>query len=208
MSQPIPYASKGTDKDTPQPVNPTARVAIFFGLMALPVSFLVVVMGGMSGGLFFLALHAITLAALISGSIAIFKTIHRKMAIVGMSLPVIALLALYLFWAGGDPVPRLTNLRVATSKATLVSVQASLKQFQLDNTRLPTTAEGLQALLQSPPSLERTWHGPYIPADSIEDAWGQPLIYRNPSKSNPAGYDLFSTGRDGLPDTSDDVKIP
>ena len=208
MPEPLSYASADTDKETPRPRNQAALIAISLGGIASSLSFLAVAMGGIPGGLFFLAAHALALGALVAGVVALFKPLHRKLAVIGMAMPLVALAILWLFWVGSDPTPRLTALRTTASLTTIAAVNNGLKQFQIDNARLPTTAEGLQALLQPPPGLERTWRGPYVPADSLEDGWHQPLVYRSPGKTNPGGYDLFSSGRDETPDTADDIHSP
>lgn len=40
---------------------------------------------------------------------------------------------------------------------------------------------------------------------NFKDPWGNDYVYRYPGKRNPDSYDLFSTGADHLPDTTDDV---
>jgi general secretion pathway protein G len=192
----------------PSPGEGEGWAAISLSATAIALSFFVVAMGGMAGGLFFLLLHAVTAGALIAGGIAYFRGFRRKIAIATIAVPLMLLFSLYLFWVGGDPTPRLTQSRAAASTMAMVPIRDALKQFQIDNARLPTTGEGLDALLNAPIGLERTWNGPYIPTDATKDAWEQPLNYRHPAKRNSSGYDLFSSGRDGIPDTSDDVKSP
>lgn len=50
--------------------------------------------------------------------------------------------------------------------------------------------------------------GPFMDKDAAEDPWGQPFSYRSPGKTHPGAYDLISAGRDGMPDTRDDIEAP
>ena len=55
-----------------------------------------------------------------------------------------------------------------------------------------------------PPGLER-WHGPYLNHDVVNDPWEHPYIYRFPGIQHPGGFDLLSTGPDGIKGTRDDI---
>jgi len=97
---------------------------------------------------------------------------------------------------------------------SLAKVRADLKQFrialrvyELDNEGIPSTAQGLDALLRrpTPPPVPKNWLGPYWEATTIPvDAWGNPYVYRCPGVEN--AFDLFSCGPDGQPGTADDIR--
>jgi general secretion pathway protein G len=90
-----------------------------------------------------------------------------------------------------------------------LTMQTPLNQYRADMGDFPSTTEGLQALLTPPLGKERTWRGPYLdlnPPDKMPlDAWGQPYNYRYPGTHNKSGYDLFSSGPDKIPGTTDDI---
>lgn len=90
-------------------------------------------------------------------------------------------------------------------QAAVVDIKANLatalKLYQLDNGTFPTTEEGLQALLTSPPGAKQ-WHGPYVGAPP-RDPWGREYRYVCPGRHG--AYDLFSVGLDGQEGTADDV---
>jgi len=108
-------------------------------------------------------------------------------------------------------VPRLVGKAgQAKESAALAQVQMfkqALNQFELDCGRFPTTAEGLRALVEKPPALPDSakWtrypDQPFVP----KDPWGNDFVYRQPGRVNTDGYDLFSPGPDGRPDTEDDI---
>ena len=73
----------------------------------------------------------------------------------------------------------------------------------------PTVYEGeLLALLEIPEDEDAAeyWDGPYVEsASELQDAWGVDLWYQSPGTHNPNGYDLASSGPDGVFGTEDDI---
>ncbi len=86
--------------------------------------------------------------------------------------------------------------KVKAARAQIELLGTALDTFRLDVGRYPTTQEGLVALRQQPPGLER-WDGPYLKKDVPLDPWGRPYIYHSPGDHGP--YDLLSYGADGTP---------
>ncbi len=86
--------------------------------------------------------------------------------------------------------------RVGTTKSTLSTTASALDLFKLDNSRYPTTQEGLDALIHKPADA-KTWpNGGYIKGGMPKDGWGNDLQYIVPgSEGKP--YDLYSFGADG-----------
>ncbi|MFZ9519333.1 MAG: type II secretion system protein GspG [Silvanigrellaceae bacterium] len=92
----------------------------------------------------------------------------------------------------------------AKKKETAVkvnNVQASLLKYQAEIGRFPSTAEGLEALLNNPGAGAK-WSGPYIGAeDDIKDAWGNKFEYELTAK----GSKMVSWGPDSQSGTEDDL---
>jgi general secretion pathway protein G len=86
-------------------------------------------------------------------------------------------------------------------------LKTALNMFSIDCGRLPTTAEGLQALITRPTNLPKQgrWQGPYWDPSNLRDPWGHEYVYRCPGLHNSNGYDLYSVGPDGIKDDSDDI---
>jgi len=84
----------------------------------------------------------------------------------------------------------------------------ALELYKIDNGEYPTTEQGLKALIARPeaaPPLE-SWKGPYIQEKkNTLDPWGRPYRYTCPGRYNKYGYDLSSTGSDGIGGTEDDM---
>ncbi len=85
----------------------------------------------------------------------------------------------------------------AKSKAAVIQISnlaTVLDLYQLETGRLPTTSEGLGALVDKPPSAE-IWNGPYVKKqESLIDPWGREYEYRAPGEHG--AYDLFTLGAD------------
>ena len=76
----------------------------------------------------------------------------------------------------------------------------ALCDFARDCGRHPTTAEGLDALMTRPSSVQDgRWKGPYLDGTSIRlDPWGRPYVYACPSANTTNQFDLYSCGPDGV----------
>lgn len=95
-------------------------------------------------------------------------------------------------------------------KAAKIFVTQSLKipltAYKIDIGSYPSTAEGLQALIQAPANKSGSWKKPYI-EELPTDPWGNPYQYRFPGSKNvnsSSGYDVWSLGPDGT-ESADDI---
>ena len=87
----------------------------------------------------------------------------------GFSLIEIILVVIIIATLSAMVVPRLTGrsdqARQTAAKADIeVNIPTALKLYELDNGFLPTTAQGLMALLQKPTTtpMPENWSGPYL----------------------------------------------
>jgi general secretion pathway protein G len=79
------------------------------------------------------------------------------------------------------------------------NVTQNLLKYQSDVGKMPTTAEGLGALLTSPGTGK--WAGPYGAEEDTKDAWDISFEY----ELTPKGPKLVSAGPDGQIGTEDDI---
>jgi general secretion pathway protein G len=121
-------------------------------------------------------------------------------------LIVIAILALLAVVGTVQLSGYLGRARSDTARLQLDQLSTALDLFRVDVKRLPTTEEGLQALLIEPSGIEG-WRGPYLrKAQAIVDPWGRTFIYRRPGEHGE--YDLSSLGADGRPGgTGEDLDV-
>jgi general secretion pathway protein G len=79
----------------------------------------------------------------------------------------------------------------------------ALNTFEVTNGRFPTTAEGLQALVQKPAGADLpNWR--QVLTKVPLDPWGHPYHYKLLS-GGAKDFDLRSDGPDGKPNTADDI---
>ena len=82
---------------------------------------------------------------------------------------------------------------LARARETIRALTSALLAPRPDGAPMPTTGEGLEALV-------RDGTLPHIPVDP----WGRPYVYRNPGRE--WSYDLLSLGPDGVV-SDDDVVV-
>ena len=112
-------------------------------------------------------------------------------------LIVIAILGLLAVIGTVQLTGYLGSARSDTAKLQLDQLATALDLFRVDVGRLPTTEEGLGALLKQPSDAGR-WRGPYLrKAEAISDPWGRVFSYKRPGEHGE--YDLVSFGADGKP---------
>ena len=90
---------------------------------------------------------------------------------------------------------RADDARVMAAKTDVNNLMQALKLYKLDNQRLPTSEQGLQALIAKPANgpIPQNWK-PYL--DKLpNDPWGHPYQYLNPGIKGET--DVMSLGADG-----------
>jgi general secretion pathway protein G len=88
----------------------------------------------------------------------------------------------------------------ATAKSQIEMLGAALDAFRLDNSRYPSTEEGLDVLWEEPSrDAMPNWKGPYLRKAVPPDPWGRSYVYLSPGQANPQSYDLMSYATDGEP---------
>lgn len=92
------------------------------------------------------------------------------------------------------------DAKVSAAKSQIDIFALALDSYRLDNDVFPTTAQGLDALRVQPTlgDAPRNWRGPYLRKLVPRDPWGRAYIFASPGKENPASYDVYSLGRDGV----------
>ena len=98
-------------------------------------------------------------------------------------------------------VPRIMSrpdeARTVKAQQDIRAISAALDLYKLDNLRYPTTAQGIEALLEQPADLPNgaRWHAGGYLARRPSDPWGQPYLYLQPGQHG--SFDLYSLGADG-----------
>jgi general secretion pathway protein G len=97
-------------------------------------------------------------------------------------------------------VNKVDEARVTRAKADIASIESALTIFRLDNSKYPTTEQGLAALTTQPtdPSIRNWRPGGYLTKKVGKDPWGNEYQYVYPG-THGGEYDLFSLGADAQP---------
>ncbi|MCY7369932.1 MAG: type II secretion system major pseudopilin GspG [Polaromonas sp.] len=90
---------------------------------------------------------------------------------------------------------RADDARVMAARTDVNNLMQSLRLYKLDNQRMPSAEQGLQALIAKPTigTIPSNWK-PYL--DKLpNDPWGRPYQYLNPGIKGEV--DVMSLGADG-----------
>jgi general secretion pathway protein G len=111
-------------------------------------------------------------------------------------LVVIVIIGLLASYVGPKYFAQLGKSEVTVAQSQIESFEKALDTFRLDVGRYPTSAEGLNALLDKPAAADK-WNGPYLKKNVPQDPWGHPYVYKAPGVKHE--YQIISYGRDGQP---------
>ena len=118
----------------------------------------------------------------------------------GFTLIEIMVVIVILAILAGLVVPKVVGqsdkARVKTTETALATVSNALDMYKIDNSRYPTTAQGLDALTTPPTDAKNYPEGGYIKGGYPTDGWDNELQYVAPGSEGRV-YDLFSLGADG-----------
>ncbi len=109
-------------------------------------------------------------------------------------LVVLVILGLLAGLVGPQVLRHLGGAKSDTAQLQISELGSGLDLFHLEVGRYPSSSEGLQALVEAPPSVDN-WHGPYLKKSKVpKDPWGNDYVYAYPGDHGP--YDLYSYGAD------------
>ncbi len=135
-----------------------------------------------------------------TASSAMQRSVAKKYGQAGFTLIEIMVVIVILAILAGLVVPKVVGqsdkARVKTTETALATVSNALDMYKVDNSRYPTTAQGLEALTTPPADAKNYPEGGYIKGGYPTDGWENEMQYVAPgSEGRP--YDLFSLGADG-----------
>jgi general secretion pathway protein G len=89
-------------------------------------------------------------------------------------------------------------------KSDIQGITSQLRLYESINGFLPTTEQGLQALVTQPSTEPKPTRWYQLFKRVPKDPYGSNYIYLCPGRKNPTGFDLYSAGPDRKADTADD----
>ena len=110
-------------------------------------------------------------------------------------LVVLVIIGLLASYVGPKFFSQVGRSEVKVAKAQIDAFEKALDQYRLDTGHFPSSAQGLNVLVEKPDNEVR-WNGPYLKKAVPADPWGRAYVYALPGKHGE--YDLLSWGRDGI----------
>ncbi|MDX1762837.1 MAG: type II secretion system major pseudopilin GspG [bacterium] len=116
-------------------------------------------------------------------------------------LVVITILATLAMVVGPRLFGRTDEARRTAAIVQIRNIESALAMYERDNGNFPTTAQGLQALVEEPTGepAATNWHaGGYLEKGKVPlDPWKNPYVYVSPG-AHSEEYDLESYGADRM----------
>ena len=126
---------------------------------------------------------------------------HRaaRRAAAGWSLMELTVVLVIIGLLAGLVGPRVLGYlergQVDAANIQIKHIKSGLLTYRMDVGELPSTEQGLQALVKAPGELAEYWRGPYLDDDVPLDPWRTPYRYERRADA-PRGYVLYSLGAD------------
>jgi general secretion pathway protein G len=110
---------------------------------------------------------------------------------------VVVILGILAAIVAPNVISRIDDAAINRAKQDIRGIESALKLYYMDNSRYPSTDQGLEALTTRPndPTV-RNWRGPYL--DKLpRDPWNNTYLYLYPGRHGE--FDVFTYGADGQP---------
>lgn len=130
---------------------------------------------------------------------------HRKQAYTLLEMMIVlGIIALLMGSAIYYMTGVLGGAKIQTAQGDIQSITSALKMYEINNRILPTTDQGLDALVKKPDSEPAPKRWSQLMKEVRPDPWNHPYQYVYPGKHNPDSFDLYSLGPDGV-ESDDDI---
>ncbi len=110
---------------------------------------------------------------------------------------VMVILGLLVAIVAPNIMGRSDQAKVTVAQTQLSNIGNALDLYRLDNSRYPSTQQGLEALVTKPAGNPepKNWNPDGYLKNVPQDPWGAPYQYVSPGTEG--AYDLYSLGSDG-----------
>lgn len=99
---------------------------------------------------------------------------------------------------------KIEEAKIVRARGDIEGLKTALLLYQSGSGSLPTTEQGLKAMLTKPDGNVRNWVQRIEPSQLV-DPWNKEYLYVQPGVRNPKTYDLYSAGPDMIPNNADDI---
>ncbi|MBW2229644.1 MAG: type II secretion system major pseudopilin GspG [Deltaproteobacteria bacterium] len=115
-------------------------------------------------------------------------------------MAVVLIMGLLMAVVGVNIKGQIDKAKLTTAKAQISQLENALEFYRMDNSRYPSTSQGLDALVQKPSGTPEPRNYPpegYLrKSAALIDPWGVRFEYASPGTNNPHSFDLWSNGAD------------
>ncbi len=119
-------------------------------------------------------------------------------------MAVVLIMGLLMGLVGVSVFSQVDKAKVITTRAKISQLENALEFYRMDNSRYPTSDEGLGALLDAPPDARNYPPGGYLQKSvALKDPWDEPFQYASPGEHNQNTFDIWSFGADSAAGGSD-----
>lgn len=87
----------------------------------------------------------------------------------------------------------------------LQNISTQLQLYEARNMRLPTTEQGLKALVEKPTIEPIPEKFTSLLEEVPKDPWGMEYKYRYPAQKSKKPFDIYTAGKDGVEGNEDDI---
>ncbi len=136
---------------------------------------------------------------------------YIRKSVSGFTLLELLVVLLILAVLAGIAAPKFfgqsEKAKTVAAKVGIRNLMTALALYYRDNSRYPTTEQGLKALIEKPSSepIPPDWNAKgYLHSSKIPvDPWGRQYQYRNPGVHRNYEFDLYSMGKNKDSDDDD-----
>ena len=98
----------------------------------------------------------------------------------------------------------LNEAMVARAESDIEAIEMQLRTYEMLNYKLPTTEQGLAALVKEPTIEPKPRRWRCLMRSMLTDPWGSDYVYQTPSKDGSKAFALYSLGPDKK-ESGDDI---
>ncbi len=115
-------------------------------------------------------------------------------------MAVVIIMGLLMGIVGVTVFSQVDRSKISVARIQIKQIENALEFYRMDNSRYPTTEQGLKALIEAPADVRNYPRGGYLRSrDGLLDPWENPFQYQSPGQHNEHTYDVWSEGADGAP---------
>jgi len=119
-------------------------------------------------------------------------------------MAVVIIMGLLMGLVGVSVFSQVDKARVVTARAKIAQLENALEFYRMDNSRYPTTEQGLDVLVNEPADARNYPPGGYLQKkEALLDPWEERFQYQSPGEHNQRTFDIWSLGADRSPGGTD-----